>query len=314
MDKICFSVLGNDVLNFKSPTAYKYFTEAKDNHKSWQAFKIFLHGLMLELIHTFSLQCKEDIGPIGFLKWQRETTSGTMKLIFQLVLAYALGIYAQRVGDRNNDIHVSDAGRYAFIDWFYGFKHPIYREIQYQDLRNKALYPEEVKRQRSKNFSFSSTDIDARNQGGDFLLEQKVKRQKMLAPKGVVKKETWKCVSRSVDDVDVVCKNTFQFLQILDNTRSRSILLSPEIKEWTVILRDSEYLFQENGNSIVHNINGEELNEELSDLSINLTEKHKKFWTAHANGIKLENIHYKNIEVHVNHGICDIDILQDDIL
>ena len=85
------------------------------------------------------------------------------------------------------------------------------------------------------------------------MLEQKVKRQKMLAPKGVVKKETWKCVSRSVDDVNVVCKNAFQFLQISDNTRSRSILLSPEIKEWTAILRDSEYLFQENGNSIVYN-------------------------------------------------------------
>ena len=41
MDKICFNVLGSDVLNFKSPTAYEYFTEAKDNHKSWQAFEFF---------------------------------------------------------------------------------------------------------------------------------------------------------------------------------------------------------------------------------------------------------------------------------
>ena len=38
------------------------------------------------------------------------------------------------------------------------------------------------------------------------------------------------------------------------------------------------------------------------------------FWTAHANGTKLENIHYKNIEVLINDGICDIDILQDDKL
>ena len=110
MEKICFNVLGSDVLNFKSPTAYKYFTEAKDNHKSWQAFEIFLHGTMLEMIHTYSLQCKEDISPIEFLKWQGETTSGSMKLIFQLVLTYRLGIYAQRLGDRNNDVYVSDAG------------------------------------------------------------------------------------------------------------------------------------------------------------------------------------------------------------
>ena len=135
MDKICFNVLGSDVLNFKSPTAYK----------SWQAFKIILHGTMLELIYTCSLQCKEDISPIGFLKWQRQTTSGTMNLIFQLVLTYGLGIYAQRVGDNNSGIHVSETRRYAFIDCFYGFKHPIYREIEYQDLRSTALYPEEVK-------------------------------------------------------------------------------------------------------------------------------------------------------------------------
>ena len=68
MDKICFIVLGSDVLNFQSPIAYKYFTEAKDNHKSWQTFEIFFHGTMLQLIHSCSLQCKEDLSPIGFLK------------------------------------------------------------------------------------------------------------------------------------------------------------------------------------------------------------------------------------------------------
>ena len=94
-----------------------------------------------------------------------------MKLIFQLVLTYGQEIYAQRVGERNNDMHVSDAGRYDFIDWFYGFNHPIYRESEYRNLRNKALYPKEVKRQRSKNFLDSLADIDARKQEGDFLLD-----------------------------------------------------------------------------------------------------------------------------------------------
>lgn len=83
---------------------------------------------------------------------------------------------------------------------------------------------------------------------------------------------------------DVVCNKASQFLQISDNTTSRNILLSPEIKERRAILRDSEYLLQENGNSIVYNINGEELNKELSDLCANLTEMRKKFWMAHANG------------------------------
>ena len=83
---------------------------------------------------------------------------------------------------------------------------------------------------------------------------------------------------------DVVCNKASQFLQISDNTTSRNILLSPESKERRAILRDSEYLLQENGNSIVYNINGEELNKELSDLCVNLTEMRKKFWMTHANG------------------------------
>ena len=35
----------------------------------------------------------------------------------------------------------------------------------------------------------------------------------MLAHKGVVKKETWQHISRSVDDIDAVFKNASQFLQ-----------------------------------------------------------------------------------------------------
>ena len=86
--------------------------------------------------------------------------------MFQLVLTYALGIYIQRIGDRNNDTSVSDAGRYAFLDFFYGFQHPIYREIEYRDLRNKVIYPEPVLKQRYENLSFttsvSSTNIRER--------------------------------------------------------------------------------------------------------------------------------------------------------
>ena len=77
---------------------------------------------------------------------------------------------------------------------------------------------------------------------------------------------------------------------------------------------DSEYLFQDNSNSIVYNIDWEELNGDLPDLSVNLTEKHKKFCAAHANGTKPEKILYANTEVHINDGICDMDVLQDDIL
>ena len=169
--------LGKDILNFQSEKAYKYFINCSDNHKAWQTFEILLHGTVLELIHLYSSSCTH-VQPtrLGFLQWQSETASSTLKLVFNLFLTYGLGIYIQRIGDRNNDSNVSDAGRYAFLDFFYGFNHPLYQEIEYRDLRNKARYPSEVKKQLEENHTFSTINTTARAQGGDFILEQKVKK------------------------------------------------------------------------------------------------------------------------------------------
>ena len=143
--------------------------------------------------------------------------SATLKLIIQLVLTSGLSIYAQRVGDRNNDYKTSEAGRFSFMDIFYSFHHPIYREIEYRDLRNKAIYPEEISAQLNKNLTFSSTTLSSKNQGGDFMLEQKIQRQKMLAPKGVVEKHTWQQISRSIDKIDEIHNNASNLMNISDN-------------------------------------------------------------------------------------------------
>ena len=37
---VCFDVLGEEVLNFKTPKALKYFLSCKDTHKSWQSFEL----------------------------------------------------------------------------------------------------------------------------------------------------------------------------------------------------------------------------------------------------------------------------------
>lgn len=156
LDNICLAPLGRDILNFKSPKAYSFFKDCKDNHKAWEAFEVFLHGTMLELIYKYS-QESDNVSAMGFMQWQHKINAPTVKLILQLVVTYGLGIYTQRVGDRNNDIIISDAGRYSFDDWFFGFNHPYYREIEYRDLQNKAIYPPQVKEQRDKNLSFSVT-------------------------------------------------------------------------------------------------------------------------------------------------------------
>ena len=155
--------------------AYKCFVKGTQTHKAWQSLEIFLHGTMLELIELY---CKESNvstpNAIDFIQWQKCIVRPNLKLVTQLVLKYALGIYVERIGDRNNDYEISNAGRFAFMDMFYGFPHPQYQEIEYRDLHNKAVYPEEVKEQREKNLSYSTYSDPERCQGGDFMLEQKV--------------------------------------------------------------------------------------------------------------------------------------------
>ena len=142
--------LRTDVLHFKSIKASSFFVEAGDTHKAWQALEIFIHGIVLELIQLYSKSNKE-LNAVGFIAWQNRCTSATLNLVFDFVLKFGFAIYVERVGDRNNDVSVSDAGRYTFLDFFYAFNHPIYQEIEYRDLRNKIRYPELIRTQLDKN-------------------------------------------------------------------------------------------------------------------------------------------------------------------
>ncbi|XP_057303732.1 uncharacterized protein LOC130641092 [Hydractinia symbiolongicarpus] len=290
LDNICLEPLGRDILNFKSPKAYSFFKDCKDNHKAWEAFEVFLHGTMLELIYKYS-QESDNVSAMGFMQWQHKINAPTVKLLLQLVLTYGLGIYTQRVGDRNNDIIISDAGRYSFDDWFFGFNHPYYREIEYRDLQNKAIYPPQVKEQRDKNLSFSVTKTKGRNQGGDFLMEQKIKRQKMMAPKGSVDKSTWQRISRCVDAFDRIYENTSNLLDLKDDAGSRNIILGNEIIEWRAFLRHSKFL-DNNDSSTVFNIYGEPISSNFLNLTEKLKQKRLEYWRQHREGVHLQKISY----------------------
>ena len=77
--------------------------------------------------------------PIGFLKWQKDVKSPTLRFLLELTLNTGLAIYVQRIGDRSSDFRMSHAGRMKFFDTFFAFNHPIYREVEYSELRNQVL-------------------------------------------------------------------------------------------------------------------------------------------------------------------------------
>ena len=304
IDRVCGEFLGKDVLGFNTPKSYSYFIDCKDNHKSWQALEIFLHGTTMELVHlyTASLAVGIKATPLGFIEWQANVLNPTLKFMTQLTLNIALSIYVQRIGDRNNDEVCSNAGRYKFLNMFYAFNHPIYREIEYNDLRQKALYPDEIKDIRSANCTFSNVGSVVRDnhEGGDFKLENKNKCIKAIAPKGKKGEDMWKRIIRCTEDVTSVVKSGKFFLRLSRKQTSRRTPIENAIVKFRAYLRHKDFLTV--GSSFVQNANGTRLNDALKNFPKILQEKRTLFWDMVASGTPMQSVRYENILVDAEDG------------
>ena len=130
------------------------------------------------------------------------------------------------------------------IDMFYRFNHPIYREVEYSDRRNKVLYPDVVKELRKQNISFSEIHSmqNTNHQFGDFKLEERVKSMKRMAPKGSITAETWQRIARSHDKVNNVVDHAMDLLNFNDEERSRFVNIGNEVVKWRALLHHSKYL------------------------------------------------------------------------
>ena len=89
------------------------------------------------MIQLFLTKFNGGVTILNFLEWIANTENNTLKQLSQLCLGYRLGIYIQRIGDKNNDIEVSNAGRYEFFDVFFIFKHPIYEKWNITSCKTK---------------------------------------------------------------------------------------------------------------------------------------------------------------------------------
>ena len=202
----------------------------------------------MEMIQMYKSNLKDNESPtaMGFLQWQTKTgeTSATFNFICQITLNIALSMYIQRVGDRNNDEIVSEAGRLRFVNMFYGFNHPIYREIEYNELRQKVCFPTIISELRKENISFSNPNSNVKNnhEGGDFKLENKIKKIKSLTPKGKKDAEMWRRTIRSKPGISKVIKHGKNLLKLQDLCFSRNVRSEREIVKWRAHLRKSEYL------------------------------------------------------------------------
>ena len=161
------------------------------------------------------------------------------------------------------------AGRYKFMPLFYAFHHPIYQDIEFFDLLNTVSYTDEVKKMLFKNTTFTSSDLEHNHQGGDFLFEGKIKRHKVVVPKGQISADTWRTISRGIDEIELIFKKAEEYLNVDTKDVYRDTDLYHEIVSWRALLRSSEMLDTYQLKGDVRNIYGEILPDDLVGLTEN---------------------------------------------
>ena len=159
------------ILALSCPKTYKYFADCKDNHKAWQSFEILFHGVIVELLEFYRNSTCETPTSLGSLNFVSETENATLSLTSEIFLIFALGIDIHGIDDWNNDFTVSNASRFKIFDLFYAFNHAMYCQVKYRELKNKVIYPEEVKTILTENITFIVPDVTGKCQGGDFILK-----------------------------------------------------------------------------------------------------------------------------------------------
>ena len=114
-----------------------------------------------------------------------------------------------------------------------------------------------------------------------------------MAPKGSITTETWQCIARSNDKVNVV-DHAMDLLNFNDEQRSRFVNIGNEVVKWRALLRHSKYLRSNTGKFV--GIYGDNLNSDLLGITQKLENKRREYFRLAINML-LENIRYHNLKV-----------------
>ena len=230
-----------------------------------------------------------------------------VNFISEFLLNFVLPIYVHKVGERYNDFKCSNAGRMKFLDFWYAFNHPIYREIEYNDLRERAISTKEVNELRERNTSYANDDgeIAFNHQDSDFKLEEKVRTMKRLSPKGQMDKKMWQRVARGMDNVNKAIEHCRNLLKIDNAEATRLTPVDNEIVKYRAKLRSLRYF--NNPDDYFQNMDGDEsLNPILRNFTTAVAEKREHYFLL-AQSTNLENIRYENLKP-LGSGDCTSDI------
>ena len=125
---------------------------------------------------------------------------------------------------------------------------------------------------------YSTTKVPLKRQGADFILDEKVKCQKLITPKGLIKEAIWQTLLRSLDNFCLIYNSAADKLGLLNDEKERLIDLSKEIITLGAVLHSSKYLSNANYNNLPENILKEILSEDMANFSARVKEKRECIW------------------------------------
>ena len=157
--------------------------------------------------------------------------------------------------------------------------------------------PSEMNQLRKENCSFSKLDGDVKNnhEGGDFKLENEIKRIKSITPKGKKTEDTWKKTIRCAKKVAKVIKHGKKMLHLSRKDVSRKASIEHAIIKYRACIRHRQFLSHDTGTIV--STKGEVLNGALVNLKTCLRDKRKLYWMKVQEGTPLQSIRYPNIEI-----------------
>ena len=118
--------------------------------------------------------------------------------------------------------------------------------------------------------TYSQSSKERKYQGADFILENKVKHQKMLASKGISSEKMWWQVSQSLVDIIKINTSANQKLRIHEVDGDQHVDLSSEILRWRALLRYTNYLLKHKESTNGYSLCGDVLSSDMIDICQNV--------------------------------------------
>ena len=127
------------------------------------------------------------------------------------------------------------------------------------------------------------------------------------ASKGDVTNETWRQISRGIDDIEEICQHANLIMKTNTEDAYRLRNSYSEIVAWRAILRTTKMVAAERiTEGHANNIYGEPLSDNLIGFTRNLTEKQETYFQRVHDGEKPQNVHLVNLNVVENVHVSDL--------